>query len=92
LLSMHPSNTDDQYELSLIWASVHNKNDYVERLYPLSNSRRVVQLIDNAARYNRGWSAEQLHLLTRYNTPEAQCERLQRQVQHMGEPARKSKM
>lgn len=80
LLSMNPSNTDDQYELSLIWASAHNKNDYVERLYPLCNPIRVVQLIDNAARYNRGWSTTQLHLLTRYNTPEAQRERLEKQV------------
>ena len=93
LLSMNPSNTDDQYELTLIWASAHKKKDYVERLYPLCNPARVLQLIDNAARYNRGWSTTQLHLLTRYNTPEAQRERLEKQVDLAEKhSARKAKM
>lgn len=86
LLAMDPPNTDEAYEVCLIWASARKNMPLLEYFYNHCNPERALDI-------GMGWwQDEQLELLRLYHNPEAQRERLEQQVGESAGDKRKAKI
>lgn len=75
-----PHSVNNEYELCLIWSSVHRNPQFLSEFYTRCNPERAMERIKEAEERGNGWSEDEIRMLVDYHSPEGQRQRL---VQHV---------